>query len=415
MKTRNLLRFSVLIIISLFLCFSSCPPPLPGDITGTVKDAKSSEPICQAKIKLITSDDTTSTGIDGTYLLKNIPEGDYEIKASKNGYAPMIEHVSVIEAMTKTINFSLTKIPTINVSSKLLDFGIDSTLLRFNISIDGTGSLRYEISTSRSWISTSPFAGEITGETDTATVTVNINKTDIEKKAYKEETIIVSDVGKNQEVKIYVYLNGLLFKSGSDSEYRYVVRIGTQVWMGENENVGTRIDGSKDQTDNGITEKYCYNDGEYYCDTYGGLYQWNEMMKYNLAEDTSQMVGTTQGICPQGWHIPTDKEWRSLCSYVGEDGGKLKETGTVHWASPNVGATNESGFSGLPGGVRNLSILGVPQFEKLGIQGAWWTTNIAPLTADYHDVWVLQPENAISDPSPTDISNGLSVRCIKNP
>jgi hypothetical protein len=78
--------------------------------------------------------------------------GDYEIQASKLGYATKTENVIVRSHMTKEINFSLSKIPTITVSSTLLDFGIDSTTLKFKLSKTGTGILTYIISTSQSWL-----------------------------------------------------------------------------------------------------------------------------------------------------------------------------------------------------------------------------------------------------------------------
>jgi uncharacterized protein (TIGR02145 family) len=416
----RLLRIAVLIIISVFLI--SCPNReediiLPGDIKGIVTDAETSEPIYKAKVGLNTPDDTTSTGIDGSYLLKNIDPDNYEIQASKFGYATKFENVRVESGMIKTVNFNLPKISTITVSSTFLDFGIDSTKLKFKLSKNGIGILTYDISTSQSWITTSPPAGYIAEETDTITVTVNINKTIVPKTDCKE-TITVSDQEGNQEVKIDAYVNGLWFKSGSDSVYKYIVRIGTQVWMGENENVGTRIDLGKQQTDNGIIEKYCYSDGDYNCDTYGGLYQWDEMMQYNPAEDTGKIPGTTQGICPKGWHIPTDKEWRTLQVNLGgesEAGGKLKEIGFAHWASPNAGATNESGFTGLPGGFRSISWDEVPEFGKLGVQGGWWTSNLHPLLGDMHICWLLSSGNADFIQTYTDIIVGLSVRCIRNP
>jgi uncharacterized protein (TIGR02145 family) len=126
------------------------------------------------------------------------------------------------------------------------------------------------------------------------------------------------------------------------------VQIGSQCWFRENLNVGTRIDGIQEQTDNGIIEKYCYNDSTENCAIYGGLYQWNEMMQYSTTPGV-------QGICPTGWHLPTDAEWTTLTNYLGGEsvaGGKMKETGTAHWLSPNTGATNSSGFTALPGGYR---------------------------------------------------------------
>jgi uncharacterized protein (TIGR02145 family) len=134
-----------------------------------------------------------------------------------------------------------------------------------------------------------------------------------------------------------------------DGKTYNTVLIGTQCWFLQNLNVGTRINGSQNQTNNGIIEKYCYSDNEANCNTYGGLYQWDELMQYVSTEGA-------KGLCPDGWHIPTDAEWSTLTTYLGGEsvaGGKMKEAGTSHWASPNTGATNSSGFTALPGGYRD--------------------------------------------------------------
>ena len=112
--------------------------------------------------------------------------------------------------------------------------------------------------------------------------------------------------------------------------------------------MGTKINGNIEQTNNSIIEKYCYADLESNCDIYGGLYQWDELMQYATTPGV-------QGICPTGWHIPTDSEWTALTTFLGGEsvaGGKMKEAGYVHWLSPNTGATNSSGFTALPGGNR---------------------------------------------------------------
>jgi hypothetical protein len=122
----------------------SCPPPppeLPGVIKGIVTDAETSEPIYQAKIQLDTPGDTTSTGTDGSYQLNNVDQGFHEIQASKFGYATKTENIKVISEKQVEKNFSLTKIPTFNVSTDSLDFRLDSTSLTFNISKTGTGAL----------------------------------------------------------------------------------------------------------------------------------------------------------------------------------------------------------------------------------------------------------------------------------
>ncbi len=83
------------------------------------------------------------------------------------------------------------------------------------------------------------------------------------------------------------------------------IQIANQCWLKENLNVGTMIDGLVNMEENGVIEKYCYNDEPDSCAKYGGLYQWNEMMQYFLQEGA-------RGICPPGWHLPSDKEWKLL-------------------------------------------------------------------------------------------------------
>ena len=132
-----------------------------------------------------------------------------------------------------------------------------------------------------------------------------------------------------------------------DGKTYNTVLIDTQCWFAQNLNIGTKVLGSANQTNNSIIEKYCYNDDENYCNTYGGLYQWDEAMQYSTTPGV-------KGICPTGWHLPTDVEWTTLTTFLGgEDvaGGKLKEAGTTHWNSPNTGAINSSGFTALPGGI----------------------------------------------------------------
>ncbi|MCD4744940.1 MAG: hypothetical protein K8R58_01425, partial [Bacteroidales bacterium] len=161
----------------------------------------------------------------------------------------------------------------------------------------------------------------------------------------------------------YFFNCGEVLIDPRDGQYYTTVEIENQCWMAENLNIGTMIYGYKDQLDNSIIEKYCYHNDTSLCDEYGGLYQWNEMMQYTSEQGT-------QGICPPGWHLPTDDEWKILEGAVdsiygigdpewdqmmwrGYDaGGNLKETGYIHWADPNYGATNSSKFTVLPAGSR---------------------------------------------------------------
>ena len=85
--------------------------------------------------------------------------------------------------------------------------------------------------------------------------------------------------------------------------------------MAENLNIGDRIPGGSD-ADTGVVQKYCYNDNDSMCDIYGGLYQWYEMMDYNLDNGYPEVTGD-MGICPAGWYVPGDSEWEILVDYLG--------------------------------------------------------------------------------------------------
>jgi uncharacterized protein (TIGR02145 family) len=182
------------------------------------------------------------------------------------------------------------------------------------------------------------------------------------------------------------------------------VQIGTQCWLKEDLNIGTRINGSQNQQNNGIIEKYCYDDLESNCDIYGGLYQWDEVMQYVSTEGT-------QGICPDGWHIPTDAEWTILTNYLGGEnvaGGKMKEAGLTHWASPNTGATNESGFTALPGGTRQENGI----FGFLTYQAYFWSSS----QNDDTYAWYRQLICLYEHVSRSDITKarGFSARCVQD-
>ena len=98
------------------------------------------------------------------------------------------------------------------------------------------------------------------------------------------------------------------------------VKIGSQCWLKENLNVGVMIDSAANPSSNGVIEKYCYRNDTTNCVKYGGLYQWDEAMAYSTTSGV-------QGICPSGWHIPTEGECAFLATTVGNDGNALKAIG----------------------------------------------------------------------------------------
>lgn len=201
-----------------------------------------------------------------------------------------------------------------------------------------------------------------------------------------------------------------------DGQVYGVVPIGTQCWMASNMNVGIRIPGMNEQLNNMILEKYCYNDNDDLCAVYGGLYQWGEAVQYaNGASNNNSWnpppAGFVQGICPPGWHVPANYEWDILVNYLGGAsvaGGKLKEAGTSHWADPNTDATNLSGFTGLPGGMR----LPMGMFADLTFSGYFWTSTEASPTTAYARQLVFN-SGAVNTLAPEKVF-GLSVRCLMN-
>ncbi len=191
------------------------------------------------------------------------------------------------------------------------------------------------------------------------------------------------------------------------------VQIGTQCWMSKNMNVGTMISSSSNQTNNATLEKYCYNNDATNCTTYGGLYLWAEAVQYqNGATNTSSpspaFVGNVNGICPTGWHLPSDGEWTTLENALGGAslaGGKMKSTSNL-W-TVNIGATNSSGFSGLPAGV----LLTNGAFNDLGIYSNFWSLSESGSNASRRGLGYNYSFIGSGSFSKT---YGFSIRCLKD-
>ncbi len=192
-----------------------------------------------------------------------------------------------------------------------------------------------------------------------------------------------------------------------DGNVYNTITIGTQVWMVENLKVshyrnGEPIPNVSDPDDWGnlITGAFCNYDNSFSNGTtYGKLYNW-------------YAVNDGRNIAPIGWHVPTDAEWTILTSYLGGAsvaGGKLKETGTTHWASPNTGATNESGFTALPGGYRFSN----GTFYHIGDFGNWWSSTEANIA---NDAWIraMRYDNSAVSKTGSYEENGYSVRCVRD-
>jgi uncharacterized protein (TIGR02145 family) len=181
----------------------------------------------------------------------------------------------------------------------------------------------------------------------------------------------------------------------------HVILIGTQFWLKENLNVGTMITGDQNQTNNGIIDKYCYDNDTANCTLYGGLYQWNETMQYDSTE-------RVKGICPPGWHIPTINEFSTLDTAVSSDGNALK--GIDQGIGNGIG-TNTSGFSALLSGYR----LDFGPFLAQSNFTAFWSSTL--VTTDYGRIpgyqYLIDYNGSITQDI-TSKDYGFSVRCVKN-
>jgi uncharacterized protein (TIGR02145 family) len=185
--------------------------------------------------------------------------------------------------------------------------------------------------------------------------------------------------------------------SDIDGNIYKTVTIGTQTWMAENLKTAHLNDSTR-----AYPNWYEYNN--IYKEIYGGYYTFK-----NIVE--------TGKLCPSGWHIPTKDEFQVMIDYLGGEaiaGGKLKESGTTHWSSPNTGATNESGFTALPGGMLSW---GGP-FDPMNIKwaglnygGSFWATTT------YQGLWVFvisYNSSMITNLGTYYDEEKMSVRCIKD-
>lgn len=211
------------------------------------------------------------------------------------------------------------------------------------------------------------------------------------------------------------YGNDLTFTTTNTSQVADVdgnvyntITIGTQVWLKENlrttkYNDGTAIPNITDNTTWSATTTGAYSDYSNTSSnstTYGRLYNFYVVSSAN-----------TKNVCPTGWHVPSNAEWTTLMDYLGGEavaGGKMKETGTAHWMTPNTGATNETGFTALPGGYRAQS----GSFGLIGNTGFWWSSTEGGTTFAYYRYMYYGTSNLNSGDN--DKHGGLSARCLKN-
>jgi len=220
------------------------------------------------------------------------------------------------------------------------------------------------------------------------------------------------------------------FTDPRDGQVYKTVNIGDQWWMAENLDATNYSDGSaiqlveKDTAWDALIESdkaYCYyNNSTANKTIYGALYTWAAAM--NGASSSNTNPSGVQGVCPDGWHLPSDAEWKQLELYLGmnshevdsagyrgsDEGGKLKETGTRHWASPNTGATNSTGFTAIPGGSRYFT----GSFLSMGYYPTFWSSTETESYYAWSRLLFFNQSTIYRDKYYKHY--GFSVRCLKD-
>lgn len=192
----------------------------------------------------------------------------------------------------------------------------------------------------------------------------------------------------------------------ADGNVYTLVTIGSQVWMAQNLKTTRfrngdpipRISQDSEWQKTGEGAFCFYNNERKSGKTYGNLYNWHA-------------VSDSRGICPPGWHVPSDEEWQVLSDFLGGDkvaGDKMKETGIRHWAEPNDGASNVSGFTALPAGGRDE--FGQFIVDKYGCH--WWSSTVSgTVDVRVRSIYFGYGSIMTDEYHP---NSGFSVRCLKD-
>lgn len=336
--------------------------------------------------------------VDGNFTFK--PGDQLAMKASAEGYLDDTLYDNPSGNTSYTFEMTSGIIYTHNVFGTIINQGDDpiSGVIVVILNPDGTES---DLAT------TSNSDGDYQiPDVPQGQHTVRFKRDDYD--SYEIE-IVISD--SNYQLDVVLEERGLPCPGIEQVEYEgriyNTVQIGYQCWLKENLNVGIMIPGSTEMENNGIIEKYCYEDDTLNCNMYGGLYQWEE----------------TFGICPPGWRVPSDYDWKQLEGFVdsqynswdyeweqegprGSDVGAMLKSQNGWWNNNN--GYDRYGFTALPVGVRPLN----GSFYYLGGVACFWTSETAPYLDAYYRQ--LDSNHSQSERNQAPAGFGISVRCLKN-
>jgi uncharacterized protein (TIGR02145 family) len=443
MKNRILNYITIAIaIMSLAACSSKDDSEAveqgTGSIYGVVSDKTTGYPVSSAEVALSPSGEQTVTDARGLYEFVDLEAGNYRLHVSRAGYADLVNYSLKVEAGEDTEgNLQIEKLPpSLRITNSSgddidsLNFGSDPdvTTANFNVFNDGAAVLTWDIVESSEWIiSVSKRSGTLQpGKKQGITVTID---RDLLESGENITTLNVNSDDGSKEITVLAEEEtcGGDFTDSRDGQVYPTVQIGTQCWMSKNMNIGTRVAGSNYTTHqtSGI-QKMCYDNSESNCTTYGGLYNWDEAVNGEKSNSVKYVSGSStviQGICPDGWHVPSDEEFKTLEKYLGmssseaddifyrgtDEGRKLKSRDYWDEYDSSTSGTNSSGWSGLPGGYRYDS---GGTFYYVGTDGGWWSSS----EYSSSNAWFrsLSYGDAAVGRGTNDKSYGFSVRCLLN-
>ena len=311
-----------------------------------------------------------------------------------------------LATLTTTAASSITDVSAISGGNISNDGGATITVRGIVWSTSQNPTLTSNLGSTNDGSSTGSFTSNLTSLTASTTYYVRAYATNSAGTAYGNQVSFTTTAGSGGIVTnpgAGVTFNGHTYSS---------IELGNgQEWLAENLKTTTYANGDliPNVTDNAQWENLTkgawahYNNDSQFENPYGKLYNW-----YTITDP--------RNVCPTGWHVPSDSEWTILSDYLGGEslaGGKMKSTGTQFWQNPNTNATNESGFSGLPGGYRTTS----NGFDYLGNHGFWWSStslnNTYDRNLDYNNDLLHRGVRNINS-SYLGSNVGFCVRCLRD-
>ncbi|MCD4792483.1 MAG: fibrobacter succinogenes major paralogous domain-containing protein [Bacteroidales bacterium] len=382
----------------------------------TVKDSKTIYAGENAKIGIFT-EEITELAPNTTYYLRAYAEED-EIRYGKTEQnfttlelitTPIVttDEITNINYITATCGGNVTNAGSSDVSERGVCWSTSQNPTISDLCTEDGGGI-------------GAFINEITGLTENKTYYVRAYATNDGGTSYGEEKMFTTAPYQITDIDGNIY---------------NTVVIGNQIWLKENLKVTRYHNGTgillvedhivwADLGDNNTDDAYCYynNNNEGEADTYGALYTWAAAMGDNAVSSNTNPSGV-QGVCPDDWHLPSDAEWKELEMELGmtqaqadatgwrgtDEGGKMKEAGITHWDNPNTDATNESGFTALPGGYRHYDH---GDFGGLGSNSYFWSAT--EYDATYAWYRRLLYDNSGVNRGSSNKSYGFSVRCLRD-